>query len=155
MNEASHLPAALSPKRARSRSTPAWGRRRAKSGNHDVKEHDAGKRRHAKRIPAREASRGAVCDVGVKLLRVIFPLAFLAEGRVPAAGYSVLVLCPCSGIPIPRPDFTHANANRQSLGRFDGRAAVSVERYERIEVIGSSRGPTVCHRPHWLSTLAA
>ena len=75
-----------------------------------------------------------------------FPLAFLAEGRVPAAGYSALLFRPCSGVSLPKPDFTHANANRQSLGRFDGRAAVGVERYERIEVMATSRERTVCHK---------
>ena len=57
-----------------------------------------------------------------------FPLAFLAEGPIPAAGYSGLAFRPGSGSCQFEPDSTHAPANRISLGRIDGRAAVSVER---------------------------
>ena len=55
-----------------------------------------------------------------------FPLAFLAEGPIPAAGYSGLAFRPCSGSCQFEPDSTHANANRKSLGRLDGRAAVAL-----------------------------
>ena len=68
-----------------------------------------------------------------------FPLAFLAEGPIPAAGYSGLIFRPCPGSCRWEPDSTHATANRKSLGRIDGRAAVSVERYVRIEFMGSSK----------------
>src|SRR6516164_7814359 len=79
------------------------------------------------------------------VVRVIF-LSPFGGGPGPAAGYCDLDFTLCSGICRPEPERTHATANRQSLGRFDGRAAVSVERWVRIEVMGSSKsGECLCH----------